>query len=199
MQSICSDHCGRHHTMAAIVPHPMRQGIQQSANMPRNRSMSLKLDVHNMSMTTMWLQETMHAVAHGLSLAVFNAIRFIPWTYWHRLVAWFPQRQQGRQLEHMGRAEATWWGCQNSQFAALMGAGMRAVAKFGNATIPRCRLHGCCWQEDARVFGREQEGAGEKMFPYQWCWWGCWVDPDILMCDHWCLISWWNSTVGACY
>jgi hypothetical protein len=39
-----ANHGGRRHPMAAIVPHPRCQGIQQSVDMLRNRSTLLKLE-----------------------------------------------------------------------------------------------------------------------------------------------------------
>jgi len=39
-----TNHGGRRRPTAAMAPHPRRQGIQQLANMLRNRSTSLKLE-----------------------------------------------------------------------------------------------------------------------------------------------------------
>ena len=38
------NHGGRHHLTAVMVPHPRRRGMQQSADMLRNRSTLLKLE-----------------------------------------------------------------------------------------------------------------------------------------------------------
>ncbi len=135
--------------MAAMVPHPQRWGIQQSANTLRNKSMSLKLEKISLLLiirlfsvwhddandsTTMQLQAMMPAAAVD-HLWPFWHNMFVLWTYWHRPVAQFRRPQRGRQSENgQGggnfRLASTvillhWWGP------------LGVVAEFGDATAGR--------------------------------------------------------------
>jgi hypothetical protein len=94
-----------------MVPHSRLRGIQQSADMLRNRSTSLKLEKTILITIYLTVMCTTCRRRQGVCrrrclqprmsrLRWFRRKRFILWTYWRRPVARFPRRRRGRQSEH---------------------------------------------------------------------------------------------------
>jgi hypothetical protein len=135
-----------------MVPHSRLRGIQQSAEMLRNRSMSLKLQ--KTILITIYLTVMCKTCRRrrgvcrrrylqpGMSrLRRFRRKRFILWTYWRRPVARFPRRRRGRQSEH-GRRRGDLGLASTVNFACLVSL-LRAATKLGNAaagSAPPCEL-----------------------------------------------------------
>ncbi len=128
--------------MAAMVPHSRHRGIQQSADMLRNRSMSLKLEkkilitiIFTNMCTTRWQRR---CVCRGQCsqpcmdrLRWFRCNSSILWTYCHRPVAWFPQQRLGRQSKY-GRRRGDFGG-STTVYLALPTCAFSPPDKFANS------------------------------------------------------------------
>ena len=125
-----------------MVPHSRLRGIQQSADMLRNRSTSLKLEKTILITIYLTVMCTTCRRRRGVCrrrclqprmsrLRRFRRKRFILWTYWRRPVARFPRRQRGRQSEH-GRRQGD-LGLASTVDFACFGALSRAATKLGDA------------------------------------------------------------------
>ncbi len=97
--------------MAAMVPHSRHWGIQQSADMLRNRSTLLKLEkkifiniIFTIMCMTCWQQQCgvrqWCPQPHMDHLWWLQCNSSVLWTYWHRPFAWFPWQQLGRQSKY---------------------------------------------------------------------------------------------------
>ncbi len=86
----------------------------------------------------MHLQVMMPAAAVD-HLRPFWHNRFVLWTYWHRLVAWFWRRQRGRQSEH-GRGGGN-FGLASMVILLCWWKPLGVMAKFGNATAGSAPSH----------------------------------------------------------
>ena len=117
--------------MAIMVPHPWCRGMQQSADMLRNKSTLLKLEktilitINLTTVCTMRRRRRCGCRRRCPQLCMgrlrrFRRNRSVLWNYRHRPVARLPRRRRGRQSEQEGRRGAI-WGVDNSQFAASMG------------------------------------------------------------------------------
>jgi len=165
--------------MAVMVPHPRRRGMQQSADMLRNRSTLSKLEktiLISINLTIMctthwrrWWDCRRRCLQPRMGrLRRFQRNRFVLWTYcyWHRRVALSPRRQQGRQSEHGQRGGHL--GGLTTVNLLLWWALLDAVAAFGAPTVT-IALSWVLLVRGRKGFGREQEG-GEKKCPQCWCW-----------------------------
>jgi len=162
------DH-GRHRRPTAImVPHPRRQGIQQSTDMLQNRSTSLKLEKKilitiNLTIMCMTRQRWWCGCRgrcpqpHMGRLRRFRRNRSVLWACWYCPVARLPQRRRrGRQSEH-GRRGGHLGGSATADFLRRW-APLDAVAEFGAPTVT-LRSHGCCRWEGARVLVGSERGG----------------------------------------
>ena len=124
-----------------MVPHSRLRGIQQSADMLRNRSTSLKLEKTILITIRQGVCRRRCLQPRMSRLRRFRRKRFILWTYWRRPVARFPRRRRGRQSEH-GRRRGN-LGLASMVDFACFGALSRAATKLGDAaagTAPPCVL-----------------------------------------------------------
>ena len=125
-----ANHGGRRPPTAIMVHHSRRRGIQQSADMLQNRSMSLKLEktiliTNNFTIMCMTRRRRRCGCRRQCPqprlgrLRRFRRNRSVLWTYLHRLVARLTRRQRGpgRQSEHgrrRGHLANIWGGRQRS-------------------------------------------------------------------------------------
>jgi hypothetical protein len=91
---------------------------------------------HNDANNAMMMQlQAMMPAAAADHLRPFRRNRFVLWTYWHRPVAWFRQRQRGRQSEN-GQGGGN-FGLASTMILLRRWEPLGVVYKFGNATTGR--------------------------------------------------------------
>jgi hypothetical protein len=129
-----------------MVPHSRHQGIQQSADMLRNRSTPLKLEkkilitiIFTMMCTTC-RQQRCGCRWRCPQPSMDRLWRFwcnssVLWTYCHCPVAWLPRRRLGRQSKY-GRQGGNQGGSTTVDLV-LSTCAFPPLAKFGNATAGR--------------------------------------------------------------
>jgi hypothetical protein len=161
-----------------MVHHPRRRGIQQSADMLRSRSASLKLEktiLITINFTIMCTTRRRRRCGCRRRcpqprmgrLRQFRRNRSVLWTYLHRLVARLTRRRWGlgRQSEHGQRGGHL--GGSTTVDLLLRWAPLDAVAEFGAPTVT-IALAWVLLVRGHKGFGREREG-GEKKCPQCWC------------------------------
>jgi hypothetical protein len=128
--------------MSAMVPHSRHRGIQQSADMLRNRSTLLKLEKNILItiiftiMCTMCRQRQCGCRRRCPQPLMDHLQRFqcnssILWTYCHRPVARFPRRRLGRQSKY-GRSGGDLGGSTMVDLA-LSTCAFPPLAEFGES------------------------------------------------------------------
>jgi hypothetical protein len=144
--------------MAVMVPHPRRRGVQQSADMLRNRATSLKLEktilitINFTIMCTLrrrrqWGCRRQCPQPRMGRLRRFRSNRSVLWTYWHRPVARLPRRRWGRQSEHGRRGARRPFG----------GDWQRSICCFDGHRWTRWPNSWVLSVRGRKDFGREQE------------------------------------------